>query len=69
MLSNILRLNFWYLKVIYILYPKIIGYILENKEMNKCVYINEIIPLIMMKTKIKMKKYQATPKQYLKLNS
>ena len=35
--------NFWYLKIIHILHPKIIGHILENKQKNRCVYINEIM--------------------------
>ena len=44
MLSNPLRLNVCYLKIIYILYPKIKGYILENKKKkNKCVRIHEIM--------------------------
>ena len=59
MLSNILRLNFCYLKIIYILrpcnYPQIIGYILKNKQKNKCDCILEIIRLIITKMKMKMK--------------
>ena len=57
MLSNTLRLNFCYLKIIHILhppYPKIIGHILKNKQKNKCVY-HEIIQFIIMKMKMKMK--------------
>ena len=41
MLSNNLRLNFCYLKIIHILYPpchsRIMGHILKNKQKNKCV--------------------------------
>ena len=59
MLSNTLRLNFCYLKIIHILHPryhpKIIGHILKNKQRNKCVCIHEIIQLIIMKMKMKMK--------------
>ena len=59
MLSNTLRLNFGYLKIIYIPHPyyhlKIIGYILKNKKNNKRVCIYEIIRLIKIKIKIKMK--------------
>ena len=54
MLSNTLRLNFCYLKIIHILHPKIIGNILKNKQ-NKCVCIHEIIRQIIMKMKMKMK--------------
>ena len=35
--------------------PKIIGYILKNKQKKKCVSIHEIIRLIKMKMKMKMK--------------
>ena len=46
MLSNILRLNFCYLKIIHVLHPryrpKITGRILKNKQKNKCVYIHSI---------------------------
>ena len=59
MLSNILRLNFCYLRIICILYPhyhlKIIGHILKNKQKNRCVYFHEIIQLIILKMEIKMK--------------
>ena len=34
---------------------KVIGYILKNKQKNKCVCIHEIIGLIIMKVKMKMK--------------
>ena len=54
--SNTLWLNFCYLKIINILHPryhpKIIGYILKNKQKNKCVCIHDII---IMKMKMKMK--------------
>ena len=59
MLSNTLRLNFCYLKIIDIFHlryhPKIIGYILKNKQKNKCGTVHEIIQLIIMKMKMKMK--------------
>ena len=59
MLSNTLKLNFYYLKIIHILHslyhPKIIGHILKIKQKNKCVCIHEIIQLIIMKMKMKMK--------------
>ena len=46
MLSNTLRLNFLYLKIIYTLHPryrpKITGHILKNKQNNKCVCIHTI---------------------------
>ena len=57
MLSNTLWLNFCYLQIIHILqqryHPKVIGEILKNKQKSKCVH--EIMRLIIMKTKIKMK--------------
>ena len=59
LLSNTLRLNFCYLKIIHILHPryhpKIIGDVLKNKQKKKCVCIHEIIRLIIMKMKIKVK--------------
>ena len=59
MLSNTLRLNFYYLKIIHTLHPwyhpKIIGHILKNKQMNKYFCTHEIIQLIIMKIKMKMK--------------
>ena len=59
MLSNTLGLNFWYLKIIHIFlaryHPKAIGYILKNKQNIKFVSIHEIIQLIIMKMKMKMK--------------
>ena len=34
-----MRLNFWYLKIIHILYPKIIGLILKNEQRKQvCLY-------------------------------
>ena len=58
-LSNTLRLNFWYLKIIRILHPryhpKIIGHILNNSQKKKYVCIHETMRLIIMKIKIKMK--------------
>ena len=59
MLSNTLRLNFCYLKIIHILHQryhlKIIGHILKNKQKNKCFCIDWIIRLIIMKMKMKIK--------------
>ena len=59
-LSNTLRLNFWHAKIIGILHPRyhltITGYILKNKQKNKHVCIHNIMQLIMMKMKTKMKK-------------
>ena len=59
MLDNTLRLMLCYLKIIYILrpryHPKIVGHILRNKQKNKYVCIHEIIGLIILKMKIKMK--------------
>ena len=59
MLSNTLRLNFLHLKIIGILHPRyhltIIGHILKNKQKNKPVCIHEIMQLIIMKMKVKMK--------------
>ena len=59
MLSNNLRLNFCYLKIIYILYPyyhpKIIGHTLKNKQKTMYAFNHDIIWLIMMKMKMKMK--------------
>ena len=46
MLSNTLKLNFFYLKIIYIYHPryhpKIIGHILKNKQKNMYVCIHTI---------------------------
>ena len=48
-----------YLRIIYFLHlryhPNIIGYILKNKQKNKCVCIHKIIRLIIVKIKMKMK--------------
>ena len=59
MLSNTLRLNFWYLKIVHILHPRyhpeIIGHIPKNKQNNKFVCVHEIIWLIIAKMKMKMK--------------
>ena len=60
MLRNTLKLNFCYLKIIHILYPRyhpiIIWHILKNKQKSKCVCIHEIVRLIIIKMKINMKK-------------
>ena len=62
MLNNTLRLSFWYLKIIQTLHPpyhpKIIWlqHILKNKQKENCICIHEIIRLIIMKIKVKMKK-------------
>ena len=52
-------LNFCYFKIIHILHlrntPKIIRYILKNKQHKKWVCFHEVIRLIVMKMKIKMK--------------
>ena len=60
MVSTTLRLDFCYLKIIHILHPRyhpdIKGHFLENKQKNKCVCTYDIIRLIIMKMKIKMKK-------------
>ena len=46
-LSNTLRLNFWFLKIIRFLHPsyhpKIVQDILKNTKKNKCVSFNEVI--------------------------
>ena len=59
MLSNTLRLNFCYLKIIHIFHPpyhpKTIGPILKNKQMKMYAFIHEIVRLIIMKMKMKMK--------------
>ena len=60
MLRITLKLNFCYLKIIDILYPRyhpiIIWHILKNKQKSKCVCIHEIGRLIIIKMKINMKK-------------
>ena len=57
--ANTLSLNFYYLKIIYILHlhqhPKILRHILKNMQKNKYDCILEIIKLIITKMKIKMK--------------
>ena len=59
MVSNTLRLKFWHPKIIGILHPlyhlKIKGHILKNKQKNKHVFIHEIMQLIIMKMKTKMR--------------
>ena len=59
MQSNTLRLTSCHLKIIQILHPrfhpKVIRYTLKYKQKNKCVCIHEIMNLIIMKTKIKIK--------------
>ena len=59
MLSNNLRPNFCYLKIIHILYrcysPKILENILKNKQKNKCVCIHENMRLNIMKMNVKKK--------------
>ena len=64
MLSNTLRLNLCYLKIIHILHPryhpKVIWPILENVQNSKCVCFNEAISLIIMKLKTSMKKRSHT---------
>ena len=60
MLSNTLRLDFSYLKIIDILRPryhsKIRGNILKNKQKHTCVCFDEIIRLIIIKKKLNIKK-------------
>ena len=60
MLSNTLRLNFCYLKTFHIFHPRyhpeIMGHILKNKQRNKYLCIHEIIRLIILRMKMKMKK-------------
>ena len=60
MQSNTLRLNFWNPKIIGILHPRnhltITGHILENKQKNKHVCIHEIMQIIIMKMKTKVKR-------------
>ena len=57
-----MRLNFCYLKIIHIFHtryhPEIMGHILKSLQKNKCVCIHEIIGLIIIKMKMKMKKDQ-----------
>ena len=60
MLSDTLRLNLWHFKIIHILHPhyhlKIIGRTLKTKQKNMYICIHEIIQLIMMKMRMKIKK-------------
>ena len=60
-LSNTLRLNFSYLRGIRFLHPcyhpKEIGHIKNNVQKYKCGCFNEIMSLITMKMKIKIKKH------------
>ena len=57
--TNTLKLNFGYLKIIHILHPryhpKIIGHILKNKQKSKRFLTPEITRLIILKMKMKMK--------------
>ena len=66
MLSNALRLNFCFLKIIHILHPhyhpKIIGHIIKSKPKNKCVCIHEITQLIIMKMRMRMKNRSNRPR-------
>ena len=59
MLSNTLRLNICYLKIIHIFhphyYPKVIGHTLKNKQKNMFVCIHELIRVVIMRMKMKMK--------------
>ena len=59
MLGKTLCMNFCYLKIIHILHPhyhpKIIEYILENPKRASVSVFHEIIRLIIMKIKMKMK--------------
>ena len=59
MVSNGLSLNCCYLKIIHIFYrfyhTKIIGHTLKIKQKDKCVCINELMRLIIMKIKKKKK--------------
>ena len=58
MLSNTLRLNFCCLKIIHTLHAKIKGHILENKQKKKCVWIQEIMRLMIMKMKMKNRSHR-----------
>ena len=48
-------LDFCYLKIIHVLHAKMIEHILENKQKNKCIWIHEIMQLIIIKIKMKLK--------------
>ena len=68
-LSNTLRLNFCYLKIIHILHPryhpKLKGYTLKNKQKkSKCVCINEIMRIIVMKMKKRSHRYARARHRY-----
>ena len=58
-LSNTLRLNLSYLKIIRFLYPlyhpKIIGDIQKKCTKNKCACFNDVLWLMAMKMRLKMK--------------
>ena len=58
-LNNILKLNFWFLKIIPFLppryHPKIIRHILKMYQKNKYVSFNKLVRLMTMKMKLKMK--------------
>ena len=62
MLTNTLRLNFCYFKIIHILHPrygpKIMGDILKVKQKNMRACIHEIIKLIIMKMKMKNRSHR-----------
>ena len=57
--TNTLKLNFGYLKIIHILHPryhpKIIGHILKNKQKSKRFLTPDIARLIILKMEMKMK--------------
>ena len=59
MLKSTVKLKFCYLKIIYFLHqhyhPKIIGYILKNKQKNMNICIYEIMQLIIIKMEMKVK--------------
>ena len=59
-LGNTLRLNFCYLKIVLFshrcYHSKKIGDILKNEQKNKHVCLNEVISLMTMKMRMKMKK-------------
>ena len=59
MQGNTLRLNISYLTITHILrlryHPKIMGYILKNKQKSKRVFIHATTQIIIMKTKMKQK--------------
>ena len=72
-LSNTLRLNFCYLKIICFrhprYHPKRIGHILKNIQKSLCIcFFNEIILLIIMKVKKKNRSHPDTTKMNLSLD-